>query len=464
MGSINTVKADNDQKGSEIVLYYLKLSQFENFIENPKSFDFADITAYTYKKSKKDGYIDCAWKENTGEISSTTKLSGFMRTKTGDRLFYTEFIEFVGSAKAVQKYLSDNGIETDVKNCVLINCTCTNSADIPLVLWVQTSGEGYFIAIKVDRENYITNVADYYTYTIYTVSDFYNEYKLNDGILKVNNKDITNGNYIKFQKHTFYASFSAIIEALGGKVDWDKEQENFSFTYNGKQYFWRFSIDGGLYEIIDDSIENIKAFDPYGNPLNKEPMIFEMNGKIVAEIIEGVQGGSWEYQEIIDDIMIMDDRTLRGIFSALGISMDVNYDDLTVEISDKNSNVIPEPDPEPKPDFISVTIDGKPVSFDVEPVMENSRILVPLRAIFEAMGASVKWNEDTQTVTAEKDGTKVSMQIGSNKMVKNGETITLDVPPQLINNRTLVPVRAIAESFGAKVDWDEVTKTVLITQ
>ncbi|MCL1810139.1 MAG: stalk domain-containing protein, partial [Clostridiales bacterium] len=113
---------------------------------------------------------------------------------------------------------------------------------------------------------------------------------------------------------------------------------------------------------------------------------------------------------------------------------------------------------------VKVVVNGKALTFDQPPIIENSRTLVPLRAIFEALGATVDWNQSKQTVTAVKGGVTVSLTIGSNVMVRNGKNIALDVPAQLVGNRTLVPARAVAESFGAKVGWDPATKTVTITE
>ena len=103
---------------------------------------------------------------------------------------------------------------------------------------------------------------------------------------------------------------------------------------------------------------------------------------------------------------------------------------------------------------IRVIIDIKNVKFDVLPTIINGRTLVPLRAIFEALGATVEWDDATQTVTSEKGETKISLTINSNIMTVNGEEKTLDVPATLIDSRTLVPVRAISESFGLQVGWD----------
>ena len=111
---------------------------------------------------------------------------------------------------------------------------------------------------------------------------------------------------------------------------------------------------------------------------------------------------------------------------------------------------------------IIVLLKGTQVEFDVPPITVNSRVMVPMRKIFEALDADVDWNDDTQTVTAIKDDLVVELEINNAVMLINGNEIILDVPPLLTNGRTLVPVRAVAESFNAKVDWDELTQSVLI--
>ena len=88
---------------------------------------------------------------------------------------------------------------------------------------------------------------------------------------------------------------------------------------------------------------------------------------------------------------------------------------------------------------IKVLLDGQELVFDVPAQLINNRTMVPMRKIFEAMGANVDWNGDTQTVTATKDDITVIMQIDNKVINVNGENITLDVPPQLVDSRTLVP-------------------------
>jgi len=112
---------------------------------------------------------------------------------------------------------------------------------------------------------------------------------------------------------------------------------------------------------------------------------------------------------------------------------------------------------------ISIHIDGAPATFAESATIIEGRTLVPLRAICNELGVSIVWDNETQTVTAEKDGVTVVMQIGNSVFTRNGEQITLDVPPQIVEGRAFVPARAIGESFGAKVGWEQNTQTITIS-
>ncbi|MBO4898061.1 MAG: DUF4163 domain-containing protein [Clostridia bacterium] len=114
---------------------------------------------------------------------------------------------------------------------------------------------------------------------------------------------------------------------------------------------------------------------------------------------------------------------------------------------------------------VTVVVDGQTVSFDQPPIIENGRTLVPMRAIFEALGCDVDYYEGedgSQNVFANKGGKNISLQIGSADMYTNGDTVTLDVPAKIVGDRTLVPVRAISEALEAAVDWNGNTKTVTV--
>ncbi|MCL2376171.1 MAG: leucine-rich repeat domain-containing protein [Defluviitaleaceae bacterium] len=113
---------------------------------------------------------------------------------------------------------------------------------------------------------------------------------------------------------------------------------------------------------------------------------------------------------------------------------------------------------------ISVTIDGAAVDFEGQPpIIVDGRTLVPVRGVFEALGFDVGWEQETQTATLTSDDYVVVISIGSDVFTTNGEEIPLDVPAQIIEDRTLLPIRAVLESVGYEVDWDGDTRTVLVT-
>ena len=114
-------------------------------------------------------------------------------------------------------------------------------------------------------------------------------------------------------------------------------------------------------------------------------------------------------------------------------------------------------------DEISVYVDNTKVKFDVPPQIIGGRTMVPLRAIFESLGATVNWDASTRTITAYNITTVVKATIDSNIISVNYVDKTMDVAPMIINDRTLVPARFVAEAFGCNVDWNGNTKTVTIT-
>ena len=120
-------------------------------------------------------------------------------------------------------------------------------------------------------------------------------------------------------------------------------------------------------------------------------------------------------------------------------------------------------------DSIAVVLDGQALSFDVEPQIINSRTMVPMRAIFTALGASVDWVEEHRLIIASKNTSIITMMIDQPIMhIGNLETgeqrvTQLDSPPVIVNSRTLVPVRAISDALGVEVNWDGETRTVILS-
>lgn len=113
---------------------------------------------------------------------------------------------------------------------------------------------------------------------------------------------------------------------------------------------------------------------------------------------------------------------------------------------------------------ITVTVNGETVQFkNQEPIIKDGRTLVPVRGVFEALGANVDWLQEAQKVVVNTAAVNVTLTLNSDVYYVNGEPKTLDVPATLINDRTMVPIRAISESLGCNVEWDDVNRIVVVT-
>ena len=117
-----------------------------------------------------------------------------------------------------------------------------------------------------------------------------------------------------------------------------------------------------------------------------------------------------------------------------------------------------------KPDVTyHVTVDGEEIDCAVDPFMSNERLLVPMRAIFEALDAEVHWNANTKTVTATKGSTDISLPVGGKVATVNGKWSIMDVNTQLKDGVTMVPLRFVSEALGADVYYDADIYTAVIT-
>lgn len=115
-------------------------------------------------------------------------------------------------------------------------------------------------------------------------------------------------------------------------------------------------------------------------------------------------------------------------------------------------------------DEISLVINNKKVECEVPPVISNDRTLVPVRVLFEHYNAKVSWNGELRQVMVISGTTVMIFNIDSKIVYLNGAAYTLDAPPVIINDRTLVPVRFISEKLGYIVGWDSATRTVSVSK
>jgi phosphate transport system substrate-binding protein len=111
---------------------------------------------------------------------------------------------------------------------------------------------------------------------------------------------------------------------------------------------------------------------------------------------------------------------------------------------------------------ISIKIDGQTVSSDTAPIVEGDRTLVPVRVITENLGADVSWNESVKQATVKTAAYTVVFTVGSTSYTVNGAVKTLDVPAKIVNSRTMIPLRALSEAIGAVVDYDSASNTAVV--
>lgn len=111
---------------------------------------------------------------------------------------------------------------------------------------------------------------------------------------------------------------------------------------------------------------------------------------------------------------------------------------------------------------INVHVNNNNISMDVPPVIVEGRTLVPVAAIAQSLKGEVSWDASTKTVTITRDSKIIKLQLNNKTVTVDGQVMNLDVPAQSINGRTMVPVSFIAKVFNEKVVWHPTTQTVLI--
>jgi hypothetical protein len=106
---------------------------------------------------------------------------------------------------------------------------------------------------------------------------------------------------------------------------------------------------------------------------------------------------------------------------------------------------------------------GQTSTLDAAPYIRSDRTFVPVRFIVESLGASVKWDATSQTVTITSSNKSIALKIGNKQAFVNGSTrVNLDAPPEIINNRTFIPIRFVSEVLGYQVGWNGTNQTVII--
>jgi hypothetical protein len=113
---------------------------------------------------------------------------------------------------------------------------------------------------------------------------------------------------------------------------------------------------------------------------------------------------------------------------------------------------------------VDVYVDGSLLVTETPDELTAGRTMVPMRGIFEALGAQVEWDALNRAITATRGSAKIMLTVGQTSAQVNGNLVTLEAAPELVNNSVRVPLRFVSEALGDQVNWNAETKTILITQ
>lgn len=279
---------------------------------------------------------------------------------------------------------------------------------------------------------------------------------------------------------------SGNLETDTGVVDYDKFVETYESSKKDKPYLVLQGHPGNFNDeswanfekVIDYLMEKNTIFmtpTEYYNQLNGVSSVFPENSKYnkaanpgdfaVTMTLNGntLTSVSNNGTELVKDTDYTVDGDTVLLKSDYLMSLDKDTYTFTFKFSAKDDATLTLKVIDPSTEPVKVVLDDEMMTFDVEPTIINDRTMVPFRAIFEQMGATVTWDEENNTAGGQLDETTVSLPIDSTTAYVNGKPVELDVAATVIDDRTLVPLRFIAENFGATVKWDEETRTAKIT-
>ncbi len=228
---------------------------------------------------------------------------------------------------------------------------------------------------------------------------------------------------------------------------------------------------------LDDSLLNVPMTEPYValNKLDFNKVAYENE----VETLFCCQAGEWIVKKdkannlylSNDDIYFIKIKSAREeqsfSFRTIyekdeNLVIVLNHNSKSIYFSVPKQQVYAELEAQKEAPYVKVA--DEILGFETPPVTESDRTLVPMRFLFEKLGAEVSWDQETETATAQKANTVLSFSIDQNSAVVNGQPVTMDVPARLVNDKTMVPLRFLSENLGYTVEWDEATRMATIKE
>lgn len=224
-------------------------------------------------------------------------------------------------------------------------------------------------------------------------------------------------------------------------------KDHYAYGEEGNEFY----VDekGAMYEIVRENSLDIKysgvaktslknGYVVYRQRNNNDKVYISLDAVSLVEVYMDAEIGEYVWTEVNDG---------KG-YIHIGIENDKKHS-YRVPVSQLTG-------------FTKIKYNEKYLSFITPPVTENDRTLVPMRFLLEQMGATVDWNDEQQSITVKSGDDVIKFVVDENVAYVNGEAKTMDVPARLINDKTMIPLRFLAEEFGYKVEWDGETKTATI--
>jgi nicotinamide riboside kinase len=205
-------------------------------------------------------------------------------------------------------------------------------------------------------------------------------------------------------------------------------------------------------EIEKDALDSQKDALEVQYEAAKESGSTELAGQLAAQI-EALKKELESKKQLMKDTQDEIKATIRSTYTSEEL---INIEQLSEKIKKENIGITVMP-------VDSIVAKGKTIKFDTPPVIKDGRTLIPVRALSEAFGATVAWDPVEQKVTISNGTTQIVLNLNSNTAYVNGTEVAIDVAATTLSNRTIVPLRFITETLGLKVDWDEETDTVEIS-
>ncbi len=252
---------------------------------------------------------------------------------------------------------------------------------------------------------------------------------------------------VETSKKRFNGATTIVLSAPNG-VDF---AENPTVSINGDEVDADFDIDDEEITITVDAdefasskVDTVVISDityDLDSRLNKSEITVKIGGNLVNYLTDADAGSA--------DIGIEDDYAAKSVYSVVNATTQVagNADSLFTIGS------------------TTYTINGVEYTMDVAPYISGDRTFMPIRYVAYALGindANILWDGANQTVTLMKGDKVVQLKVGSTTLLINGAAVTMDVAPVNVNGRVCLPIRFVAQAFGAEVGWDGATQQVTI--